>query len=93
MKALKIVLYLVLGLVVLVAAAAAIFAMTFDPNRYKGDIQRIVKEKTGRTLELKGKPVAKVQPIITVTPDEAARILREISESDKGDDWAEYVSW
>ena len=54
MKALKIVLYLVLGLVVLVAAAAAIFAMTFDPNRYKGDIQRIVKEKTGRTLELKG---------------------------------------
>jgi AsmA protein len=54
LKALKIVLYLVLGLVVLVAAAAAIFAMTFDPNRYKGDIQRIVKEKTGRTLELKG---------------------------------------
>jgi AsmA protein len=54
LKALKILLYLVLGLVVLVAAAAAIFAMTFDPNRYKGDIQRIVKEKTGRTLELKG---------------------------------------
>src|SRR5262245_28889340 len=28
--------------------------MTFDPNRYKDDIQRIVKERTGRTLELKG---------------------------------------
>ena len=54
MKALKILIYLVLGLVVLVAAAAAIFAMTFDPNRYKDDIQRIVKERTGRTLELKG---------------------------------------
>lgn len=54
MKALKILLYLVLGLVVLVVAAAAIFAMTFDPNRYKDDIQRIVKERTGRTLELKG---------------------------------------
>jgi AsmA protein len=51
---LKIVLYLVLGLVVLVVAAVAIFAMTFDPNRYKDDIQRIVKERTGRTLELKG---------------------------------------
>ena len=54
MKALKILLYLVLGLVVLLVAAAAIFAMTFDPNRYKDDIQRIVKERTGRTLELKG---------------------------------------
>jgi len=54
LKALKIVLYLVLGLVVLVVAAVAIFAMTFDPNRYKDDIQRIVKERTGRTLELKG---------------------------------------
>ena len=54
MKALKILLYLVLGLAVLVVAAVAIFAMTFDPNRYKDDIQRIVKEKTGRTLELKG---------------------------------------
>jgi len=47
-------LYLVAGLVVVVVAAVAIFAMTFDPNRYKGDIQRIVKERTGRTLELKG---------------------------------------
>jgi len=54
LKALKISLYLVLGLVVVVVAAVAIFAMTFDPNRYKGDIQRIVKERTGRTLELKG---------------------------------------
>jgi AsmA protein len=54
LKALKILLYLVLGLVVLVVAAVAIFAVTFDPNRYKDDIQRIVKERTGRTLELKG---------------------------------------
>jgi AsmA protein len=54
LKALKILLYLVLGLVVLVVAAVAIFAMTFDPNRYKGDIQRIVKERTERTLQLKG---------------------------------------
>src|SRR5262245_6057859 len=54
LKALKILLYLALGLVLLVVAAVAIFAMTFDPNRYKDDIQRIVKERTGRTLELKG---------------------------------------
>ena len=54
MKILKIGLYLALGLVLLVVAAVAIFALTFDPNRYKDDIQRVVKERTGRTLELKG---------------------------------------
>ena len=54
MKALKILIYLAIGLVVLVLAAAAIFAMTFDPNRYKDDVQRLVKERTGRTLDLKG---------------------------------------
>jgi AsmA protein len=54
LKALKILVYLVVGLVVLALAAAAIFAMTFDPNRYKDDVQRLVKERTGRTLDLKG---------------------------------------
>ena len=54
MKILKIAVWLMVGLVVLVAVAAAIFAMTFDPNRYKDDIQRLVRERTGRTLELKG---------------------------------------
>ena len=28
--------------------------MTFDPNRYKGEIERLAKEKTGRTLKLNG---------------------------------------
>jgi AsmA protein len=54
LKILKILLYLALGLVLLAVAAGAIFALTFNPNRYKDDIQRIVKERTGRTLELKG---------------------------------------
>ena len=44
-----------LGTLVLVGVAgAAIFAMTFDPNRYKGEIERLAKEKTGRTLAIKG---------------------------------------
>ena len=42
------------GLLVLVIAAVAIFAATFDPNRYKGEIERLAKEKTGRTLSIKG---------------------------------------
>jgi AsmA protein len=42
------------GLVVLAIAGAAVFALTFDPNRYKDDIERLAKEQTGRTLNLKG---------------------------------------
>ena len=41
-------------LLVLVIAAVAVFAMTFDPNRYKGEIERLAREKTGRTLSIKG---------------------------------------
>ena len=41
-------------LVVVAVAGAAIFAVTFDPNRYKGEIERMAKEKTGRTLAIKG---------------------------------------
>ncbi|HEX7052402.1 MAG TPA: AsmA family protein [Burkholderiales bacterium] len=54
MKAIKVTLYVFAGLLVLLVLAAAIFAMTFDPNRYKGQIEGIVKEKTGRTLRLAG---------------------------------------
>jgi len=41
-------------LVVLAVAGAAVFALTFDPNRYKADIERLAKEQTGRTLSIKG---------------------------------------
>jgi hypothetical protein len=51
--------------------------------------------KARRSVELKmnGKRVAKVQPIVNVTKQEAAKILREIGAADKGDDWADYTSW
>ena len=42
------------ALLVLAAAGAAVFALTFDPNRYRGEIERIAGEKTGRTLKIKG---------------------------------------
>jgi AsmA protein len=54
LKILKISLWLLAAVLLLVVVAVAIFATTFDPNRYKDDIQRIVQERTGRTLELKG---------------------------------------
>src|SRR5262249_52633962 len=50
--------YVLLGLgalAVLVIAAVAILAATFDPNKYKGQIETAVKDKTGRTLKLAGK--------------------------------------
>jgi AsmA protein len=42
------------GLAVLAIAGAVAFALTFDPNRYKDEIERLAKEKTGRTLAIKG---------------------------------------
>jgi AsmA protein len=42
------------GLVVLVIAAVAVFAATFNPNRYKGQIEQLAKEKTHRTLAIQG---------------------------------------
>src|SRR5574341_859280 len=42
------------GLVVLAIAGAVAFALTFDPNRYKDEVERLAKEKTGRTLKLGG---------------------------------------
>jgi len=54
MKAIRYTIYAIVGLVVLLAGAAAIFVMTFDPNKYKGHIEQLVKDKTGRTLALKG---------------------------------------
>ncbi len=54
MKILKYSLFGFGALVLLGVAAIAVFAMTFDPNRYKGQIEAAVKEKTGRTLKLQG---------------------------------------
>src|SRR5437763_14309270 len=54
MKAIKISLYVIAGIVVLLVLAVAIFVMTFNPNRYKGQIEQLVKERTGRTLALRG---------------------------------------
>src|SRR5690349_15784902 len=54
MKIIKWVLLGLLGLVVLALAGAVVFALRFDPNRYKGEIERLAKERTGRTLKLAG---------------------------------------
>src|SRR5438309_3804154 len=48
-------LWLALGVVAaLLVAGILVFALTFDPNRYKDDIERMALERTGRTLRLQG---------------------------------------
>src|SRR6266850_2290105 len=42
------------GVVALLVAVVLVFALTFDPNRYKDDIERMTRERTGRTLRLQG---------------------------------------
>lgn len=54
MKVIKYLLYVlgaVVGLAVVVAIAVAVL---FDPNQLKGEIERMVKQQTGRTLRLEG---------------------------------------
>jgi len=54
MKWMKYALYAFLGLIMLALAAVAIIAATFDPNKYKGEIEALVKQRTGRTLKFHG---------------------------------------
>jgi len=54
MKALKYLLYAAGALVALVVIGAIAFALLFDANRLKGEIERVVKQDTGRTLKLEG---------------------------------------
>ncbi len=54
MKWLKYSLFGLLALVVLLVAGAAILALTFDPNQYKVEVEKLVKERTGRTLKFHG---------------------------------------
>lgn len=54
MRALKITLYAVAAIVAVLALAIAAFALTFDPNRYKPEIVKLVQDRTGRTLSIDG---------------------------------------
>ncbi len=53
-KLLKYGLYGVGGLILLLLLAVAIIAATFNPNDYKDDIIKLVKEKKDRTLHIDG---------------------------------------
>ncbi|MCR4300408.1 MAG: AsmA family protein [Sulfuricaulis sp.] len=54
-KAVKIVVIALGGLLVLFIALAVTLTLLFDPNDYKGEIVKLVKDKTGRELKIEGK--------------------------------------
>src|SRR5437868_5730524 len=64
MKILKYALYALGALVVLLIAAVLIITATFDPNQYKPQIVKAVKDKTGRTLAIDGDIRLKLFPKI-----------------------------
>lgn len=70
MKILKIAGFVVAGLLVLVIAALAIAAATFDPNDYRGRIADAVKKQTGRELAL-GDIQLKIFPWLNVSISDA----------------------
>jgi AsmA protein len=54
MKTLKYLVYALGALLLLIVIGVGIFAATFDPNKYKGELTRVVKEKKDRTLDIPG---------------------------------------
>ena len=66
MKIVKYALFAIGGLVALVILVVAVLFATFDPNKYKSELSRVVKEKTGRTLSIDGKIALSFYPSIGV---------------------------
>ena len=54
MKWLKYSLYALGVLAALLVIGAAILALTFEPNQYKSEVEKLVQERTGRTLKFHG---------------------------------------
>ncbi|WP_320170641.1 AsmA family protein [Maridesulfovibrio sp.] len=65
-KVSKIAIWIVAGLVTVIAAAMVLATVLIDPNDYKDDISKIVRDKTGRELVFKGDLSLSVFPWIGV---------------------------
>lgn len=66
-KAAKIIISAAIGLVVVAVSAMVLATILIDPNDYKGDISKIVQEKTGRELVFDGDLSLSVFPWIGVS--------------------------
>ena len=66
MKAVKIVAFVLGGLVALLAAVAAYLVATFDANKWKGEIAQLVQDKKDRSLKIEGELSLSLFPSIAV---------------------------
>ncbi len=66
MRAVKIIAFVLGGLVALLAAVAAFILATFDANKWKGEIAQLVKEKKERSLKIEGDLSLSLFPAIGV---------------------------
>src|SRR5258706_2213195 len=60
------------GLLLLVVAAAVYLALFFDPNAHKAELQRLVREQTGRELELPGELKLRLFPWVAIETGRAS---------------------
>src|SRR5882672_1701493 len=66
MKIVKYTLFGLGGVLLLVVVVIAVLIATFDPNKYKSELARVVKEKTARTLSIDGKIALSFYPSVGV---------------------------
>ena len=55
------------GLIVLAVVAALVVLLSVDPNAYRGDIERLAEQKTGRHLQIGGKLDLKLFPYLAIS--------------------------
>jgi AsmA protein len=66
MKAVKIIAFVLGGLVALLAAVAAFIVATFDANKWKGEIAQLVQKEKNRSLKIEGDLSLSLFPAIAV---------------------------
>jgi len=67
MRQLKILVLVVAALIALSAAAAVAVLLSVDPNAYRGQIERLTEQKTGRHLQIGGQLHLKLFPYLAIS--------------------------
>ena len=67
MRSLRILLLVVGALILLAVAAVIAVVLSVDPNAYRGDIERLAQQKTGRRLQIGGKLDLKLFPYLAIS--------------------------
>ena len=69
-RSVKLVFRVVLGLLLVIAAAIGVFVATFDPNRYRATIGNTIEDMTGRSLKINGDLSLSVWPVLALRAEQ-----------------------